>query len=842
MSTRRTDDDFANEIDAHLALEIERLIADGKTPEEARLAARRQFGSVAAAKERFYEARRLLWVDHLVQDLRHGARALRQYPIASVVAVISFALGIGATTATLTIRDAVFRKPPPLYREPSQLSRVQIGSPQRPLRPGSQVPGALFARWHEAPLGAALAAATPTRVREFRTEDRSDTIRVRAATPEFFSVLGVDAAIGRASLTPDSVVVSDRVWRVVFDGRHDVVGRTLWIDNRPYVVAGVMPDRFWFSRTDSAVWTLLDPGAAAAESALDVVARRRPGVTPAALSGELQGGVTAYAGSLPAHERDLRLAVAGIEGTPLGRDVPLAIPWLLASAVLLTLLIACANVAILVIAQWTAREHELAIRASLGASRSRVVRALVAESLVIAVIGGMLGLIVAVALTGVIARNAGAGFRFFDVGIETHVFVESILVTLLAGIASGIGPALLETRRLHGNPMRVLATSDRARQRWRHGLVVLEIAVTVALLVVTGGMLNSYQKQLSRDIGFSTHPLAALRVENRGGVPTPLIVEALTRLPGVAAVSAASSVPYMGFGPLDPVATDAAGTLSVRAERISIDPAFFVTLDVAMRAGRAFTTSDTPSTHTAIVNEAVAARLFPTRGAVGQQIWVRGTAYDVIGVVAQYVNVALQPTDWDPKVYLPLEAPHTDVTQMTFMVRAVGSPSAMTRALRQTARGAAAGNVVASLYTLDEVVATGSQEILFGTAPLAPLIATGLLLTAAGIYGVLAFAIARRSKELALRVAIGASGRDIVRLVTAHSLRLVVAGTIVGIGATFALSRIVRASGGGGSFLDPDWPAFIVPALIIAAIALIATWVPSRRALRINPAILLRAT
>jgi ABC-type antimicrobial peptide transport system permease subunit len=166
----------------------------------------------------------------------------------------------------------------------------------------------------------------------------------------------------------------------------------------------------------------------------------------------------------------------------------------------------------------------------------------------------------------------------------------------------------------------------------------------------------------------------------------------------------------------------------------------------------------------------------------------------------------------------------------------------MTRALRQTARGAAAGNVVASLYTLDEVVATGSQEILFGTAPLAPLIATGLLLTAAGIYGVLAFAIARRSKELALRVAIGASGRDIVRLVTAHSLRLVVAGTIIGIGATFALSRIVRASGGGGSFLDPDWPAFIVPALIIAAIALIATWVPSRRALRINPAILLRAT
>ena len=841
MSTRRADEDFANEIDAHLALEIEQLRTEGLSLAEAQLAARRRFGSPLAAKERFYEAQRLRWLDHLVHDLRHGARALRRYPIASIVAVISLAFGIGATTATLTIRDAVFRKPPPLYREPSQLSRLQIGSPERPLQPGSQVPGALFARW-QAPAGVTLAAATPTRVREYRTEDRSDTIRVRSATAAFFKVVGVDAAIGSAALTRDSVVVSDRAWRTIFDSRRDVVGRTLWIDNRPYVVAGVMPDRFWFSTTDSAVWTLLDSGTAAAETTLDVIARRPPGVTPAALSAELQSGVTAYAGSLPARERDLRLAVSGIEGTPLGRNVPLALPWLLAGAVLLTLLIACANVAILVIAQWTAREHEIAIRASLGASRSRVVRALVAESLVIAVIGGMLGVCVADALIGIMARNAGAGFRFFNLGIETHVLVQSILVTLLAGIASGLGPALLETRRLHGNPMRVIAASDRTRQRWRHGLVVLEIAVTVALLVVTGGMLNSYRKQLSRDIGFSTHPLAALRVENSGGVPTPLIVEALQRLPGVAAVAAASSVPSMGFGPLDPVSTDAAATLSVRAERVSIDPRFFATIDVAMRAGRAFTTSDTPSSHTAIVNEAVAGRLFPNRSAVGQQIWMRGTAYDIVGVVAQYVNVALQPTDWDPKVYLPLAAPHADAKQMTFIVRTVSSPSGLTRALRQTARNAAAGNVVASLYTLDEIVAIGGQEILFGTAPLVPLISTGLLLTAAGIYGVLAFAIARRSKELALRVAIGASNRDIVRLVTAHSLRLVSAGTLIGIGATFALSRIVRASGGGESFLDPGWPAFIIPALIIASIGLIATWVPSRRALRINPAVLLRTT
>src|SRR5262249_49803830 len=160
------------------------------------------------------------------------------------VAVVSLAFGIGATTATLTVRDVIFRKPPPLYREPSRLSRVQVASPQHPLEPGSLAPGALFARWREAAPAATIAAAPPTRVREYRTDDRSDTIRVRAATAEFFGVLGVDAAVGRASLSPETIVLSDRLWRALFDGRPDVVGRPIWIDNRTYVVAGVMPERF----------------------------------------------------------------------------------------------------------------------------------------------------------------------------------------------------------------------------------------------------------------------------------------------------------------------------------------------------------------------------------------------------------------------------------------------------------------------------------------------------------------------------------------------------------------------------------------------------------------------
>ncbi len=800
MSTRRTDEDFADEIDAHLALEIERLIGEGQTPAEARLAARRQFGSVAAAKERFYESGRLLWVDHLLHDLRDAARSVVRYPVAAAVAVISLAGGIGATTATLTIRDVVFRKPPALYRAPHELSRLQVGSPANPIRPmGNLVPGRLYAIWRDSAAGAALAAATPARMRDVRTADRTETVRIRSVTPEFFSVLGVDAAMGSTATSATSAVLSHNVWQLMFGGRADVIGQPLWIDNQPFVVAGVMPERFWFSSMDSAVWTRLDASGVPAESGLDVIARRQPGIATAALENQLQSGLAAYASGLPAPERQLQIKASGVGGTPIAHQMPVALPWMLGTAVLLTLLIACANVAILVIAQWTAREHEIAIRASLGASRSRVVRALVTESVVIAALGGLLGICATMALRGLMVRNGGPYLRLYDLSIDPRILFQSVLITIFTGIIAGIGPALLETRRLHGNPMRTLSSSDRVRQRWRHALVVMEIAVTVSLLVLTGSMVTIYRDQLTQDVGYRTHPLIAMRVENSGGVPTSRILGIVKQMPGVAAVAASTSVPFMSSGPLEPVSADAAGARALRAERASIDPNYFTTIDVPMRAGRAFTSSDSAETRTAIVNELLAARLFPEGDAIGRQVWIGGVPYEVVGVVAQYLNATLQPRERDPKVFVPLATTRTDAKTMTFVVRASADASPVAIAMRREIRNAAGGSVVGSLFTLDQIIAVGSH------------------------------------------VAIGASGPDIVRLVTGHALRLVAAGTIIGIGTTFALGRIVRASGGGGSFLDPRWPSFVVPVLIIAVIGLFATWVPSRRALRINPAGLLRA-
>jgi len=431
-------------------------------------------------------------MDALRQDVRGAIRSITRSPMATIVAVLSLGAGIGATTVTLTIRNIIFRNPPPLYHEPGQLSKIQTARIDRPI--GSDVPGALYAAWHDA-LGLPSAAATSARgVRDVRTADRTDTVPVRAATAEFFAVLGVGPEVGRlfgesAAGGDAQAVLSYRLWQQLFDGRPDVIGREIWVDNRPYTVVGVTPARFWFSEMSSPIWTLLDGQAVAAQDALQVVVRRPRGMTHEMLAARLQNGLTDYASRLAGAERQRHLKVSGIQGTPMGDQMTFILPYMLGTAVLLTLLIACANVAILMIAQWTAREHEIAIRASLGASRGRIVRALLTESVLVAMAGGALGVCATLALQGILIHRTGGGM-FFDFSIDPAVFVQSAIVTLATGIIVGVAPALTETRRLHANPLSAIAGSDRVQQRWRHALVVLEITVTVALLVETGAMVD----------------------------------------------------------------------------------------------------------------------------------------------------------------------------------------------------------------------------------------------------------------------------------------------------------------------------------------------------------------
>jgi predicted permease len=781
----------------------------------------------------------MTWLELVRQDLRAAVRSVRRYRIAAAIAIVSLAAGIGAAAVTLTIRDVVFRNFPVLYREPAQLSQVQISPADRPIRAaGSPVPADLFTTWTTTP-GLQIAGSMSSGARTVRTGDRTETVAVRAVTPNMFGLLGVAPIVGTGfSESTNGVMLSHRAWQRLFDGRGEVAGQALWIDGRLHIVTGVMPERFWLSDMISPVWTPLDPRALARDDAIETIVRRPAGLTPAGLDAQLRVGLDEYARRQPEGSRRFNLRISGVEGTPMARQLSFVLPYILAAAVLLTLLIACANVAVLMIAQWTARDREIAIRASIGASRWRIVRSLLMESTVIAVAGGALGVGVALILRASVARSSDA--VFLDLSLDPGVLARVMLITLTAGLATGLAPALYETRRLHANPLRALGGSDRVRQRMRHGLVVFEIAVTLALLVVAASMIDGYRRAHRADVGFDIQPLLTARVENPNGVHGDDVLRVASQLPGVAAAAASTSVPFGARGETIRVSTAADGSVSVPVERAEIRGPFFAALGVPIVAGRTFADGEVPAARAIVVNEALARRLFADRHPLGGTVWISSVPYDVVGIAADYASNPFRVSADEPRVFVPL-AGDSAPKQLQVIVRAAGDPAPLVQVLHREVTQALPGTAVSSAQTFTGIIRVGGQEIMVGTAPLFPLISIGMLLTMAGIYGVLAFAVSRRARELAVRVAVGASPRDLIWVVVRHTLRLVAFGAGIGLAVTFGLSRLVRAGGGAGSIWDPTLQAFAIPVAAIAVIGLIATWLPARRATGADPATLLRA-
>ena len=848
MRSTRPDEDFAREVDAHLQLEADRLVAEeGLSPEAARLEARKRFGNATLVKERYYYSRRSLWFDQLQQDLRTALRGIRRYPIACAIAVISLAGGIGATTITLLLRNAIFVAPPPLYHDAASLSYLRAPTPTSPR---GLVPAELFKLWlNDAAFNGAVAAVSAPRQQNVRAGDQVVSRPIRAVTPNILTTLGVRPLLGRSFEQWDDrgdppVIIGAGVWFNLFDQREDAIGQSILIDGKAHTVIGVMPRRFWYSSMESLIWTRIEPAAIPGAAMLDVVIRRPHGMNEAAISERLGAGLAAFIAQLPADQRQVRFVILPMRGTPIGNAVGPIVVILLTSAVLLTLLIASTNVAVLMMAQWTSREHEIAVRASLGGSRGRIIRSLLTESTLIAVAGGLLGIALTFALRGVAIRNVPTA-EMFDLSIDWVIVVQAAMVTIAAGLLTGVAPAFYETRRLHINPLGAIRGSDRVRQRWRHALVVFEISTTVALLVATGAMLASYGKSLNDSPGFETRPIFSARVEQVNGINPERILERIRSVKGVASAEVALTVPYLAIGPGFQVSSDPAATVPIEARGGAIGPEYFTTLGVRLRAGRAFESRDAAGNEpVAIVNDLLAGQLWPSASgdavaaALGRQVFIERRPHTVIGVVTGYSVTAIRPVR--PMAFTPFaqlqEAPH----RAEFVVRADGDPGPLTQTVRREVDALGGGIVVDGVTTIDQIKQIIGQEIIVGTLPLFPLIATGMLLTAAGIYGVLAFAVSRRATELAVRMAVGATGRDLLKLVAAHSLRMLGAGTAIGVALTYALTRI--AQGRGGVFDSPGWEAFVVPMAIILVIGTIATLIPMRRAMRINPSSLLRTT
>ena len=781
------------------------------------------------------------WLDQARVDLTAAVRSVSRYPLAALVAVVSLAGGIGGATMMLLLRDALFNNPPPYYLDPARLSAISLSTTERPRGP---VPAPLFRDWAGATATVELAAAATGRFADVKTADRVEAVAVRPVTANLFSVLGVSPILGRTfanqSATADGRVpamLGHRVWQKTFAGRTDVVGETFWLGETAYTVVGVLPPHFWYASMSEPIWTLMDARALAPALPLDVIARRSAEMTPQALATALQAATEMSMASGRIDDRHLRVLVRDVKGNPMGEAMGPMPVFLIGAAVLFTVLIACTNVAILMIAQWTAREHEIAIRVSIGADRWRIIRSLVTESLIIAVAGGLLGVAVTFALRGLVIYNAGE-LGDFNLAVRPSVILAVAVLTMAAGIIPGLAPALRQTRRCDNNPLMRLRTSDREHQRWRHVMVGFEIAVTVALLVVVGTILSATERSMNQDLGFRTEPLVLARVQNPAGVNIDSVLRRLKGVPGVASAAASLAIPMGTPGENRTVTGDGDSPRAAKAEQSLIGAGFLETLDVPLEVGRDFLAAErVERSRAALVSAGLARQLWLQGNPLGRTVSVDGVPYEVVGVVADYANRTLAPMQ--PRLFLPF-VPQGPPTEMQFLIRTNSQALQLIDTLRRELTAMAPGTVVSQVTSLRQIVEIGSQEIGVTAVPLTPLIAIAMLLTAAGVYGVLAFAVTRRGTELAVRAAVGARRVDLMSLVATQSARVIAVGMLCGVGATFALTRL--AQGSGGVFDSPGWRAFVIPMLIVALIGSCATWIPARRAMRTNPAQLLRST
>jgi putative ABC transport system permease protein len=792
-------------------------------------------------RERVHDTQRAVWLDWVRQDLGVALRNIARRPVSALIIAISFASGIGLTTVAFVLRDALFLAPPPLYREAQQLSFVDL---LRAQRPGTLVPAGLYAGWAAGSAGDwTVAAVSVEGSSDVRVGERLGNFDLQFVTPNFFSVLGVDAHIGGASVhalqegAVRPIVLGYAPWQSLFDGRADAVGETLWIGDRSYTVVGVMPRRFWFESMNPTLYAVLDLSTFGQEHGLLVIGRRAPQLGPEGLGQKLQSTVAAYASS--SGDERIAVGVRAVSGTPIGNAMALFMPWLFGAATILTLIIACANVATLTVVQWAHRDAEIGMRVALGASRWRIFHLLITESLVYACAGGVIGVGAIFVLRAVLVAYGGPVLRLLNLSVRPETLVAAALVTLAAGLLAGVSPAFVESAKRCATTVRG-NTRERVRRRFQHGLVVAQIALTVALFVTVGTLVDSYRRNTSQNLGFGAGSLASVSLRVEPGVSRDDVRAATLRVPGVKTVEMATALPFVGGGARLRAAVDAHGTQGTRVEFVGIEPGFFSALGVPLRAGRTFTPAEIASNAPVlIVTEDLARRLFGNANPVGSLLWLDGSPRSIVGVTAKYsstFNPQRPASVFGPLPPSPAEA----ATTVRFLLRTANSPAETLPRVRHEL--ASVGGIrVTEAITIEGARTRMSEDALTLAYPLIPLNVAGLLLTAAGIYGVLAFSVAQQTHALAVRIAIGATLWDLVRCIGWLGARLLICGSVLAVVITFALTRIVRATGGGGSPLDtPGWLAFAVPVLVVMGVGTAAMFVPFQRVLRVNPVLLLR--
>jgi putative ABC transport system permease protein len=806
----------------------------------------------------------------LLQDIRFGLRVLIKSPGFTVVAVLAIALGVAANTAIFSVVNAVLLEPLP-YKESGQLMMVWESNRQRDLHQNSISPANLI-DWKEQTGVFEDVAAFIDRRTNLTSDGDPVELPVQFVTPNLFRVLGVEPMMGRGFADEDAkpdaaqvVVLGHGLWQRRFGGDRKIIGKTITLNDNKVMVVGVMPPSFqWFIRKSSLnakppeMWTpfgLTDQLRVRKGRYLAAVARLRPGVTRESAEAELNQLAARLEQQYPDFNKGW-----GVEVTPLREQFAGGIRpalWILLGAVGFLLLIACANVANLLLARGAARQKEMAIRTALGAGRWRVVRQLLTESVLLAALGGALGLMLA--WWGVEVLAALSPPDLLDVGgvrLSLPVLAFTLGVSLLTGIFFGLVPSFEASRQDTSESLKEGAkgtTGGVRGSRLRGAFVISEIALSLVLLVGAGLMLKSFARLQSVNPGFNADGVLTMRVElpdAKYHEDQQVInffrqaTERIRALPGVESVGAINYLPFAGPGagtrfaivgrPTPPHGEEPTTDVLVTDEN------YFGTMGMTVLRGRAFSAQEaTEARSVAVVSESLAREYFPGRDAIGQRIVVNmkenPEPTEIIGIVGDIKHKALDEKS-RPTVYWP--QPELTYPFMTLVVRAKGDPAALAPATRREIQALDPEQPVADVRTMNQLLAGSVGRARFSAMLLGIFAVIALVLAAVGVYGVMSYAVSRRTHEIGVRVALGAQGRDVLKLVLSQGLKLALVGVLLGVVGSFALTRLLTSLLYGVSATDPL--TFIGVSMLLASVALVACYVPARRATKVDPLIALR--
>jgi putative ABC transport system permease protein len=875
VSRRRVFGDLSEEIREHLEEKVEGLVRNGMSRKDAEVAARREFGNVTLMEESARDVWRWPSIENLLNDVCYGYRMLRNNPGFSVVAIVTLALGIGANTAIFSVVDAALIRPLP-YWQPNRLItlgevRPQEGKSESDRRTwNASYPD--YLDWTRQSKSFQSLAGFSGDVFTLHGAGEPELIFAAQATVNFFSTLGIQPFLGRDFAAGEDIAAGPKVailsygsWIRRFGGDKQVLGRSLQLDGKSVSIIGVLPRGFEFAPQGNAeIWVPLhiekDMVSRRSLRWMPVIGRLAPGVTPQQARAELNSINAGLTAAYPKENGAIQVVMVPLRDKIVGQVERLLL--ILFGAVGFVLLIACANVTNLLLARASGRRREFSIRAALGAGRGRLISQLLVESMMLAAAGGALGLLLAVwgtsLLIAAIPRQLLDSAPFLrDAHANFAVLTFLGAAVIFTGVAFGLVPALQIS---HGREGEALKEEGRAsaggiRTRLRAVLVIAEIAFSLVLLIGSALMVESLAALVGRNPGFDTENLLVffvnLPVTSYPKDPDAIrfdkeFTDRLQSLPGVEGVTSNSVVPLTGGGASirfliegRPVATGHENECNIR----DVAANYFPMMKIPLRAGRLF--NDSADTEQApkhvIVNEAWAEQYFHGEDPLGKRIKFTYSPTEpyreIVGVVGNTAEAGLDGPD-EPSLFLPFTQDANSF--IPYIVRTGGNPANAISAVRASLHAVDPQLALIQPFTMDQIIAQSPSVFLrrYPAFLIGGFAALALVLAMVGLYGLISYSVAHRTRELGIRIALGARHHDVMRLVFGEGARLTVMGVFAGLAAALGLTQLMRSLLFGVNAVEPV--TFAAVAVVLVLVAIVACYIPARRAMRTDPAATLR--